>query len=452
LPEIRGLVVSVDASPDWRVFTYAFPATIGVATGLVAALASRTARADSLIAAASIGGNEAMTGRRRRSQAESIACQTACAVILLVAGGLFVRSTLAGLALDPGFQTAHAVVAQFDPGLQGGQEARQRDLFNRRILDAVAGVPGVERVALASGFPTPRDGGRTRLRTEGDGSGVPCRLLTVSPGFFDTIGLPVRRGRDFTAADKANAESVVILKERTAAALWPGEQPMGRRVRLQDDARSATPRQVVGVVASTGEASADPDGGRFVFVPMDEHYQGPVALVATGPGPGVALIRPVKAAVQRAMPGVVLFDVRPLTEHVQLSVVGVRLAAIVLSSLGLLGTLIAVVGLYGVIAYLVSQRTREFGIMRVLGATNLHIYALVGRQGTRMLLWGVVPGLLVGLALSVVLRHYLLWVKPYDWVTFTVVPVLVMGVGVAACLLPVRRALAADPHAVLKEL
>jgi putative ABC transport system permease protein len=451
LPARGGHVAQIDAALDWRVFGYAL-ATVLVATfTITAALARRAAAVDGLAALSSAAGSGGATDARTWVRSNLIAAQMAAAVVLLMGAALLVQATLRELNWDAGLDTTHVALGDIDHSLEGFEESAGR-AANREILDALDRVPGVTVAALASELPGSRNAVGVRLvdaaRFSG-GAGAAARLIKVSPRFFDALGVPAQIGRGFLTSDHAAAQPVAVLNESAAAALWPGLNPVGRSLEATLDGGERRVLHVVGVVADVRVRSDNPRDRRVVFVPLDQSYASRVTVVVRGTMSDVGLGQALRETARRTTPGVAVYDVRTLTEHVAGTASSLRLAASLLSVLGALGMAVACVGLYGVVACSMTSRSREFGIMKALGASHRDIYRLTLRQFIPVLLKGIVPGLVVGWALSAVLRSFIVTVQPFDPIVL-VVPGVLCVVALAAILLPLHRTLGAEPAAALR--
>jgi predicted permease len=458
LPELDGQSIRFDPSLDLHVFTYGFvvAAIATFAIGLVPAW--RASRTDPMRVFANAGGAGGGSGRGGRLRGALIAVQMAASTVLLLAAGLFVRSVLAGMAYQPGFSLAHTAIGEINLEYHGYDEARGRVYF-RRLADAASHTPGLAQAALASDVPAnlltsapDRDllaEGEAPVQTPYGPGGHACDTVIVTHGFFSTIGVSFRRGRDFTPADVDGTTPVVIINESVAALLWPGQDPVGRRLTLSKDGKLLT---VVGLVADTDRSSPYPQAWRYAFVPLDQHYSPRMSIVGRGFGDARAVPDLLRAVVRGLDPEVALYDVAPLAQHVALWLIPLRYTAAILMTLGILGGAIAMIGIYGVTAYLGGLRTREFGIRKALGATRADIYGLVLRQATRTLTLGVVPGLVAAYLASNLLEHLLYGVRPHDVMTFVAVPVGLVVVALIASYVPARRAAAIDPNVALRNL
>ncbi len=456
MPEIAGLTPQWDATPDWRVFAYGFLATIAVASGLAFVPAVRASRTDPMPLLTSGGGTGTPSRRSVRTRAILLGSQMACSTILVILAVLFVRSTVVAMSYKPDFASSGTVVGHVDYALQGYDETQGRQR-NRLILQTAETLTSGGIAALSTGLPRTRGGEYVRVARVGDpGSSrraeVGCQMLAVSPGFFDVLRLDVR-GRRFTDRDMEGSELVAVINDSAARTLWPGQNAIGRQFRVRAG-NWETDVRVIGITSDTEKSDPDPAERRFIFVPLAQRYGSRLVVVARTSGPATAAAQLLKPAVHAALPDVVLYDVRTLDEELELVGGGVRVrtTAVLLSLLGAAGLVIALVGLSGVAAYAASQRAREFGIMKALGATNLDVYRALASDTLVVVPFGLGAGVLMALVVSLTLRRFLVGVTPYDPLTFTVVPACLILASVVAAFVPARRTARSEPHVTLRAL
>jgi ABC-type antimicrobial peptide transport system permease subunit len=273
--------------------------------------------------------------------------------------------------------------------------------------------------------------------------------LVVSPNVFAVLKIQIARGRGFGETDIAGSENAAIVNETLAADLWPGKDPIGRSFTIPTSGMNGA-FTIVGVVRESDHTAMDRRDRRYVFLPLKQHYVPQMTLLVAGDAGEAALGATLKAAVASTAPEVAVFDVKPLSALIGLAVTGSRFAATTIGGVGLLGFVIAMVGLYGTVSFAVGERTREFGIMRALGADAGHIRAIVLRDALRMLMMGMIPAVVMTFALAGFLRSWLLGLPPHDPITFIVVPHAMLIVGGEAESLPARRASRADPTQAIR--
>jgi predicted permease len=391
-------------------------------------------------------------GRARRLSLRHafVVGQIALSVLLLVGAGLLLRTVRAFGAIAPGFETERVLVASVDVSLQGYDEARGRRCFED-INARLAALPGVAHAALGRMVPVNRSG----MRVSFEAAGQPKVAETpsadfnpVSPGFFAALGIPMVQGRDFTAADGPAGPQVVIVNRALAERYFPGRSAVGQR--LDDFGPMGTDAGIVGVVENARYRSLRDEAAPMIYSSHPQFYMPRMSLVVQTTLPPATLQQAVVAAAASIDPDLPLFQMRTMPERLRASLAVERLLAWLLSAFAALAVFLAAAGLYAVVSFTTTLRTREFGIRVALGATARHLRQLVVGQT----LWLVGIGLAVGLALALAsarsLDSLLFGVASTDVVTYVVVGVLLLGVGMAAAQWPARRAARVNPVNALR--
>jgi predicted permease len=449
LPRVGEVVV------DARVL--AFTAIVALTTGLLAAfvpawqLTGRDAN-EALKTGAGRGNSSAGASRVRSLLVVS---EVALALMLLIGAGLLMRS-LAGLrAVDPGFDARNVLTASVNIPEAKYATPEQRNQFFDRALQSVRALPGVESAAWVDTLPL--QGGSTQYvmvdgmppMKESEMPVVAVRL--ASPGYFHTARIPLRAGRDFSAADGYGTPRVVIVSENTAKRFWPGADPLGKRITLTMMTKESA--EVVGVVreVKTGALDAsEADSETAVYAPAAQFaYDGSSLAVRTATAPR-ALTRALVDAIHGIDPELPVLDIATLEEVVEESLGQRPLAMMLLAGFAVLALLLASVGVYSVLAYTVRQRVREIGIRMALGAPVRGVLRLVVIEGLKPTLIGVALGLVLAAGLVQVMETLLYGVSQHDPGTFSAVAVLMLCVGVAATLVPAYRATRVDPLVTLR--
>ena len=441
---------TVDLQFDTRVL--AFTAGVSVLTGLIFGLAPalQGSRADLI------------TELKDRTSAPSghrwygarnllVMAQVALSFVALASAGMFLRSLANARGIDPGFDGSRLAVLSINPGTQGFDEARTRELY-RRVTERLSGVAGVEAVTLSTTVPLFGGGfGRTVFRDGQDPkdprNGRMTQMSLVAGGYFEAIGIPVVKGRGITAADRAGSTPVAVINEAMAKQIWPNEDPVGRTLRLFGN---DTPWQIVGVAKTIKYNFIGEDATAYFYLPIEQLHDPQVTVHVRASGDPSPVLGTVRRELQQLEPGLPLLNVSTYSAVFGQALWAPRMAAWLLGIFAGLALLLAAIGLYGVLAYSVSQRTRELGIRLALGAREGDVQRMVVRQGVVLALCGLVPGLLASWALSQVITRLLYNVAAGDTVTFASVPVLLLVVAVVATIVPAWRASRVDPAVALR--
>jgi predicted permease len=378
-----------------------------------------------------------------------VVAQVALSVLSLIAGGLFLRDLRHAQSIDPGFVTSGVLMANFNLNREGYTRERGA-LFHDRVIERLRAVPGVQHVAIAQNPPLA--GGLLRsVLMEGADTTTKDRLLVqvniVSTGYFETMGIPILRGRDFTGADIAMSPTVVVVNETMAQQFWKGEDPVGKRFKFFGDKDYTT---VVGVARNSKYNGVAEDPLPFIYEALKQDYTPAGALHVRAAGDAAALATAVRQAIHEIDPTLATFNVRTLAEQVDNSLQQQRMNVILLTTFGGLALLLASIGLYGVASYAVAQRTREIGVRMALGAQPSTVLRLVLGNGLVLVGIGVAAGLAAAFALAGTMQTLIVGVNPRDPVTFIVTPAILAAIALAATYIPARRATRIDPLIALR--
>ena len=432
------------------VFAIAVSAITGVLFGLAPALqASSPQMINALKEEGRSGSGGRTTGRLRGALVVS---QVAVCLVLLVGAALFLRSFIAAQTLSPGFDADRLVTASMDMFPSGYTGERYRD-FQRRALDAVAALPGVESAAFGSRIPI-GFGGNSSTTVSIDGyqprenEEVVINYSTVSARYFQTMGIPVRAGREYDDTDTATSPRTIVINETMARRYWPDGDALGKVIRFGPNAS-----EVIGIVADAKYNSINERPLPQLFVPMARSEVSTLRLFVRTSGEPGALVADVRSAIRTLDPNLPVYDARTMSEHMQGAVFAQRMAANLLGAMGVLALLLAAIGLYGVMAYAVGQRTQEMGIRLALGASPGSLLSMIVGQGMRLTTAGLVIGLVLALGAfgSIgAVRTLLPGISPLDPITFVAVPVTLAAIALLATWLPARRAGRVDPLVALR--
>ena len=445
------LPVRLDFAIDGTVLaaTLALTVATAVAFGLAPALLATR----DLHRAANQRGGRPDRARRLPLRGFLVAGQVAASVMLLVLSGLFVRSLQGSTQGDVGFDPRHVLVAAIDPSMLDYPAERGAQLY-ADVTARLRALPGVEAASVATVVPLSLDfeSGRRFMRPSHyqprPGEDMEVHYNTVSPDYFQTLGIPLRRGRDFTAADRPGAEPVIIVNEAFAARYWPGRDPLAESI--QSGSGDAPRLRVVGVVANTRYNSRGEAPPPMILLPFAQHYHAAAKLHVRTTGDPVSIApaaRDVVRAVDAALP---ILAIGTMTERTSVSLLPQQIASSLIGTFGTVALLLSLLGLYGMLARAVAQRGREIGIRLALGAAPGGIARLVLGQGSRVAAAGLIAGLGLAAGLGQLLAGFLPGVSPLDPTAFAGAASIAALTALVAMWLPVRRALATDPAQALR--
>lgn len=407
------------------------------------------------------------TGKKTRSVRQLlVAVQIGFAFALLMGAALFLTSFRRLLRVDPGFRPEGVVTASVV--LPRAKYAKPEDWrqFLNRALPAVRAIPGVMRAGVTDIIPLGGDHDDSVILAEGHqmkpGESVISPLtMDVTPGYFETMGIPIMRGRSFTERDNETAPRVVIVDERLAAHFWPDSDPIGRRMYLPGDDKDLLKIDehtvwltVVGVARTLRYEHLDDTGntvGAYYFPMAQAADTGFTLALKTRGNAEDAVVRGLRAEIAQLDADLAVFDVRSMSERIDLSLAPRRTSMLLANAFGGVALFLAMLGIYGVLAYLVTQRTREMGIRVALGSTRGGILALVLREGLQMVVAGLILGMIGAVTLQKAVASEIYGVRALDpWVLVSVTVVLAV-VALAACAAPARRAVRVDPIVALRQ-
>jgi predicted permease len=443
--------ISLDVSIDVRVI--AFTGLIALATAVLvgATPAIRASRSD-LTTVMKGALSQVSVGRTRFSmRSVLVAAQVAASVMLLVAALVFTRSMRGAYNADLGFDTRSTAILDLatEPGYEPASEEGSRVAL--AAVTALAGMPGVTAATWANDPPLGLSGSRRSMTIEGyqraKGEDMEFHFGVVGPDYLRTMGIPLRRGRDLAAGDRTGAPPVVVVNEAFANRFWPGQNAIGRRISVDGGVTMAS---VVGVTANASLNSIGEEAKPYVYIPDLQFGWWGTTLVVRGDALSTTALDAMKERLETLSPRWKVERVRPMAAQVAAAILPQRIAGSVLTLFGGVALLLACIGLYGVIAYAVAQRTHEFGIRFALGATGRDILALMMGQGMRVVAIGTVVGITLSLLATSAMRPLLLGMQPLDPVSFLIAPVLLACVAMMASLLPARRAARHDPLEALR--
>jgi predicted permease len=429
-------LLRIDAKPDRIVVAFAFGLT-ALAALLFGVVPALNASGRQVHGALKNDGTGA-TGRGWM-RGSLIGAQVALCTTLLIPAALLSRALYVAYTFDPGFEYRNVTAISLD--LRGPQyEKGNGAIFHAQWLARIAALPGVERVALTSRVPLSPGRSQTSFRIDGSTADQVVDVAHVSPEFFAVVSMPMVRGRVFAAHET----DVVLVTESTARRYWPGQDAIGRSITI-DRVR----RQIIGVVRDARVSQAQEAIASYMYLPAAPGAQLARHVLARSPLEVAAVAAAVRAETSRMDPGLIV-NVHPLADNVGLLQTLSRIAAGVAGGLSALALALAALGVYGVVAYVVSRRLREVGVRMALGAAAQDVQQLILRQTLRPVVIGMAIGLGIAAAVVRVLRAALFGVSPYDPAAFISAPAIMLGIAVFAALIPTRRAMRVDPMSVLR--
>jgi predicted permease len=457
LPRLGSIVI------DGRVMAFCLGLSL-VATLLIGLMpALRVSGAAFGEASALHGGETRTTGDRQGERLRTwlVAGQIAMTLVLLIGAGLLIHSFVRLSSVSPGFESSGTdgvvQVVRVTLPERLADEPERMQAFARGVLDRIRYVPGVTSASVINSAPF----GRMFIQGSFEIEGQPAPTLAagtpkIEAGYFKTMGIPLLAGREFTAEDTAGAPKVAIISERIVREYFPGGAvtALGRRVRLGIFSADGDWLTVVGVVTDIRQRGLDEDVKPMIYAPFQQERAAPfllrfVSFVARTSTPA-SVAEGIRAEIRRAAPDLPIASTLTMDEAVAASVAAPRFRTVLLALFAAAATLIATCGLYGLMAYAVTQRRREIGVRMALGATRRDVLRLVLTRALRIVAAGLIVGLVGAAGVTRVLQTFLFGVTPTDPIVFTVVTLLLLAVGLLAAWLPARRATRIDPLAALR--
>jgi putative ABC transport system permease protein len=442
-------------------FAVALAAVVSFGLGLVSSLRSTRLGMAGHLRERSGGG----AGARLRNGL--VVSQVALTLVLLVGSGLLARSLFRLLDIDPGFRRTSALVVDLShPSPENESETKLLGGMESEVIARLGALPGVRRVGLIDGFPLitgsrngtflvvnsqdevrdPEDFGRLMKDPSRTGS---AEYRSASEGYFETMGIPLVRGRLFEATDSADAPHVALVSEGLATEKWPGEDPIGKLIEFGNMDGDLRLLRVVGIVGDVLQAGLDSRPRSTIYVDAAQRPPSDYSVVVELEGDPAPVATAARGALRALLPDVPP-RFRSIEEVLSDSVSSRRFNVVLLASFGAAALLLAVFGIYGVVSYGVTERTREIGLRLALGARPADVSRLIVGQGSRLVVFGLVSGVLLAVGLSRLLTSLLFGVGATDPLTFLGLALVLGGIGLAACYLPARRASRVDPMISLR--
>jgi putative ABC transport system permease protein len=447
LPRIDGIRIDLTI----LLFSVALSIAAGVVFGTVPAIVA--SRPDLTVFLRDAGRDGGASGRRHRLRAALVAAQVALALVLLAGAGLAIRSFQRLTGVDPGFRTDKVLTFAISlPDAPYPTLAAQASFF-RAYTERLQEMPGVAAAGAVVFAPVTRAGfggsftiiGRPTDADEGN-----AQIRSITPGYMEALSIPLEAGRFFSAQDSESAPRVAIISESAARRFWPGENPIGKQLRVHVNEPIKAPREIVGIVGDVRTRAMDTAPVPVIYTPHTQYGPESMTIVVRGTGDPASLVTPMKAALASIAPGVAIGRVRSMDDLVAANVAEPRFRTLLLTIFAVVSLALAALGLYGVVAFSVSQRRAELGLRIALGADPRQVLRLVLREGMTPVAIGIAAGLAGAAAIARVMATLLFDVDPFDPVTFGVVAASLAAVALAACYVPARRATRVDPAASLR--
>ena len=441
---------SIDLSFDARVlgFTLLISLFTGLFFGIIPAIKASGTNINEILKTGGRGGALGWTHNRLRGLL--VISEIALALVALVGSGLFLRSMQNAQQFNPGFESQNLFQLLFDLGALR-YDANHGQQFFRDAIERAKSVPGVMSASVSSNGVF--GGGilatifREGEQTDPNNRGTLVNFDDVTPGHFATMRIPLLSGRDFTDFDRENTTRVAVINEAMAKMVWPGQEPLGKRFAIVQEPNLL---QVVGVVGTAviGQIGEDPQP--IAYIPMRQQYSPGAALVVRTTGNPEPLLGAVRKQVEQIDKNLAFTNGQTVQQILGQGLWAARMGAALLGLFGVLALILASIGIYGVLAYSVAQRTSEIGLRMALGAQPRQVLGLVLRQGMLLALIGAAVGILVALPVARMAANLLYGVSATDPLTYAVITLLLMGVALLACYLPARRATRIDPLIALR--
>ena len=447
------LPVRLDFGFDWRVFCYAFAAALatGVVVGIVPALRSSRANLNDVLHKSGRG----VIGGKSRVRSALVMAQVGGSLAMLIIAGLFTRSLGQVQRANLGFDPNHVVNLTMDPNEIGYKPDQQR-AFYKQVLQRVRELPGVVSASTAASVPMGYYNSSDNLSIEGyerpaSQAHPEAGYNVVSPGYFDTMRIGMARGRLFTDVDDEKRGYIAVVNEAMAQRFWPKKDAIGQRFTMQSDPKHTL--QIVGVVRNARYSGLTGPYDPHFYIPFAQHYESNSlnTLQVRTAGDPSAMIPEIERTIASIAPTLPVFDVNTMVRALYTlnGLLMFQLGAGLAAALGILGLVLATVGVYGVISYTASQQTHEIGIRMAMGAQPARILGMIFRRGFVIVAAGLMLGILAAIGASTVVGNFLI-VSATDPLTYVSVSCLLTAIALLACYIPARRAMRVDPIQALK--
>ena len=432
-------------------FTFGLSTLAGTLAGLAPVWHSTRTNLNEALKAG--GRSDSGTSSRNRLRSVLVISEVALSLVLLIGAGLMVRSFVEMLRADLGIQPENVLAMQISLSRESYEDKSKKVAFYDQLLARVGELPGVVKAGAVNIVPFSSGDDSSTFQIIGrppfpQGQEPDTQVRVTTPGYFDAIGTSLRRGRFYGAQDNANATRVVLINEAFAKKFLPGQEPIGQRINFGGGEKQT--QEIIGVVADVKNDDLDEAVDPIAYSPYAQNAWSTMSLVIRGTQDPSRLASAVRSEVQALDPNLPVSNIKPVSQMIDERISPKRLMTYILGVFALIALLLASVGIYGVMSYAVTQRTREIGVRMAMGAQAVDVLRLVIKNGMTMALVGVAIGLAGAYALTRLLANLLFKVAPTDPVTFAAVSVSLIVVALIACYVPARRATKVDPLVALR--
>ncbi|MEP6706890.1 MAG: ABC transporter permease [Pyrinomonadaceae bacterium] len=437
---------------DARVFGFTLAVSVltGIVFGLIPALHAAKPDLNEALKEGSRGSMGSVAGKRTRSVLVTV--EVALSLVLLVGAGLMIKSFLRLQQMNLGFNPDHVLAVDLSLSSSRYPEDRQQVAFFQEALERLRSLPGVQSAGATTGLPLTLNLSGSDFRIEGHpepqaGKEMIINTRSVSPGYFGALGIRLIKGRDFSDRDKSDAPAAAIINDDLARSYFPGEDPIGKRITFDDGGAWMS---IVGIIADVKQLGLDSSAKPEVYFPYLQVASPSMSVVVRTASNPLSLAAPVKSQIQAIDKDLPIDDAKTMQQLLAESISGRRFNMMLLTVFAVVALVLAIVGIYGVMSYTVTQRTHEIGIRVAVGAQPRDVFRMVIGQGMMLAMIGVALGLVGAFGLTRLMTSMLFGVEPTDPATFVSIAGLLTGVALLACYIPGRRATKIDPLVALR--